>query len=218
MPGPPNVGHAPPVGNRPERVPSSRSGTQKPGIVIDLFAWKLRAATLAAGTVLVWGVSLYGLFVDQGLINDLAVVPRRLAGLSGVLSAPLVHGSVAHLAANTLPLLILGGLVMTRGVAYYLKVTLAIVVLGGLGLWVLGRSAAHIGASGLIFGYFGFLVARGFSERRPASIAIALAVGMLYGGLVAGVLPRDDGVSWEAHLCGLLAGAFCARAKFAVRR
>lgn len=186
--------------------------------MIDLFAWKLRAATLLAGTVLVWGVSLYGLFVDQALIQDLAVVPRRLTGLSGVLSAPLVHGSFAHLAANTVPLLILGGLVLTRGVAYYLKVTLAIVVLGGLGLWVLGRSAAHIGASGLIFGYFGFLVARGFSERRLMSIAVALAVGALYGGLIAGVLPRDDGVSWEAHLCGLLAGAFCARAKFAVRR
>ena len=186
--------------------------------MIDLFACKLRAATLLAGAVLVWGVSLYALFVDQRLINDLAVVPRRLTGLSGVLSAPLVHGSLAHLAANTLPLLILGGIVVTRGVAYYLKVTLAVVVLGGLGLWVLGRSAAHIGASGLIFGYFGFLVARGFSERRLLSIAVALVVIALYGGLVAGVLPRDDGVSWEAHLCGLLAGALCARAKFAVRR
>lgn len=186
--------------------------------MIDLFAWKLRAATLLSGTVLVWGVSLYGLFVDQGLIQDLAVVPRRLTGLSGVLGAPLVHGSFAHLAANTLPLLILGGLVLIRGVAYYLKVTLAIVVLGGLGLWMLGRSAAHIGASGLIFGYFGFLVARGFSERRLLSVAVAVAVVALYGGLLTGVLPRDDGVSWEAHLCGLLAGALCARAKFAVRR
>ena len=108
--------------------------------MIDLFAWKLRAATLLAGTVLVWGVSLYGLFVDQALIQDLAVVPRRLAGLSGVLSAPLVHGSFAHLAANTLPLLILGGLVLTRGVAYYVKVTLAIVCWVAWGSGCLGAA------------------------------------------------------------------------------
>ena len=108
-------------------------------------------------------------------------------------------------------LLILGGLVLTRGVAYYVKVTLAIVVLGGLGLWVLGRSAAHIGASGVAFGYFGFLVARGRYERRLGSIAAAVLVIAVYGGMLGGVLPRADGVSWEGHLCGLLAGWLYAR-------
>ena len=119
--------------------------------MIDPSAWQPRAATLFAGAALVWAVSLYGLFVDERLVYALALVPRRIDGLPGILSAPLVHGSFAHLLANTVPLLILGGLVVIRGVASYLTTTLAIIVLGGLGLWVLGRDAAHIGASGLIF-------------------------------------------------------------------
>ena len=186
--------------------------------MIDLSAWKARAATLFGTLVLVWAVSLYGLFVDERLVYALALVPRRLEGLPGILSAPLVHGSFAHLFANTIPLLILGGMVIARGVAYYLAVTPAIVVLGGLGLWALGRNAAHIGASGLIFGYFGLLVARGYYERSLQSIAVAVVVVVVYGGMITGVLPRDDQVSWEAHLFGLLAGGLCARAALGRRR
>ena len=184
--------------------------------MIDLFAWKLRAATLLAGVALVWAVSLYGL-VDERFVYALALVPRRIEGLSGILTAPLVHGSFAHLLANTFPLLILSGMVLIRGVAYYLAVTLAIAVLGGLGLWTFGREAAHIGASGLVFGFFGFLVTRGFYERRPQSIAVAGVVVVTYGGLIFGILPRDDGVSWEAHLFGLIAGALCARTAVATK-
>ena len=180
--------------------------------MIDPSAWKPRAAALGAVAALVWAVSLYGLLVDESVVFALAVVPRRFDGLSGVLGAPLVHGSFAHLAANTFPLLILGGMVAIRGVAYYVTATLAIVVLGGLGLWVFGRSAAHIGASGLIFGYFGLLVGLGYYERSLQAVAIAVLVAVVYGGMLAGVLPRDPGVSWEAHLFGLLAGGLCARA------
>lgn len=179
---------------------------------MDLSAWKSRAATLCAGTLLIWAVSLYGLLVDERVIYALAVVPRRFDSLFGIFGAPLVHGSFAHLAANTVPLLILGGMVAIRGVAYYVTTTFAIVALGGLGLWVLGRNAAHIGASGLVFGYFGFLVGRGYYERSLQSIAVAVLVAVVYGGMIAGVLPRDDQVSWEAHLFGLLAGGLCARA------
>ena len=180
--------------------------------MIDLTSWKSRAAMLLGSLALVWAVSLYGLFVDERLVYALALVPRRIEGLPGILSAPLVHGSFAHLLANTLPLLILGGMAVARGVTYYLAVTLAIIVLGGLGLWVFGRNAAHIGASGLIFGYFGLLVARGYYERSLQSIGVAIVVVVVYGGMIAGVLPRGDQVSWEAHLFGLLAGGVCARA------
>ena len=180
--------------------------------MIDLPVWKLRAAAAGGFVALVWAVSLYGLLVDDGLVYALAVVPRRFDGLSGILGSPLVHGSFAHLAANTFPLLVLGGMVALRGVGHYVTTTLAIAVLGGLGLWVFGRNAAHIGASGLIFGYFGYLVGRGYYERSLSSVAAAIVVAVVYGGMIAGVLPRDDGVSWEAHLFGLLAGALCARA------
>lgn len=180
--------------------------------MIDPSAWKPRVSVLFAAVALVWAVSLYGLLVDENLVYALAVVPRRFDGLSGVLGAPLVHGSFAHLAANTFPLLILGGMVAVRGVGYYVSATLAIAVLGGLGLWVFGRSAAHVGASGLIFGYFGLLVGRGYYERSLQSVAVAILVAVAYGGMLAGILPRDPGVSWEAHLFGLLAGGLCARA------
>ena len=180
--------------------------------------WKPRAGVLLGGVGLVWAVSLYGLFINAGVVADLALVPRRVERLPGVLSTLFVHGSFAHLAANTPPLLVLGGMVLVRGVAYYVRVTLAVAVLGGLGLWVFGRDAAHIGASGLVFGFFGFLVARGWFERRWPSVAAALVVIVLYGGLIAGVLPRGGPVSWEAHLFGLLAGVLCARAPFAVAR
>lgn len=187
--------------------------------MIELSGWKPRAATLLAGTALIWAVSLYGLYVDRNLAFDLALVPRRIDGLPGILTAPLVHGSFAHLAANTVPLLVLGGMVAVRGVARYLTVTLAVTVLGGLGVWTLARrDAAHVGASGLIFGYFGFLVARGYYDRSPGAIAVSVVVAVVYGGMIAGVLPRDDQVSWEAHLFGLLAGGVCARATFAGKR
>lgn len=186
--------------------------------MIELSGWKPRAATLLAGTALIWAVSLYGLYVDRNLAFDLALVPRRVDGLPGILTAPLVHGSFAHLAANTVPLLVLGGMVAVRGVARYLTVTLAVTVLGGLGVWTLARNAAHVGASGLIFGYFGFLVARGYYDRSPGAIAVSVVVAVVYGGMIAGVLPRDGQVSWEAHLFGLLAGGVCARAASAGKR
>ncbi len=178
--------------------------------MISGLRWKPQAAALLGGVGLIWAVSLYGLFVDPGVVSALALVPRRIDGLPGVLGTLLVHGSLGHLAANTPPLLVLGGMVAVRGAAYYLTTALAITVVGGLGLWVVGRDAAHIGASGLIFGLFGFLVARGYYERRWSSIAAALVVVVLYGGMIAGVVPRGGQVSWEAHLCGLLAGILCA--------
>ena len=180
--------------------------------MIDLASWKTRAATLLGCLTFVWAVSLYGLYVDERLVYALSLVPRRVDGLPGILSAPLVHGSFAHLVANTVPLLILGGMVAVRGAAYYLAMTLGIVVVGGLALWALGRNAAHVGASGVIFGYFGLLVARGYYERSLQSIAVSVVVVVVYGGMIAGVLPQGERVSWEGHLFGLVAGGVCARA------
>ena len=166
----------------------------------------------------IWIVSLYGLLVDQGLQFALAVLPRRAEGLAGVLGMPFVHGSMTHLLANTVPMFIFGGILVSRGIGYFFKVSLAIMVLGGAALWLFGRDSAHIGASGVVFGYFGFLVVRGFYERRLSSLAAALFVIVLYGGMIFGVLPRDDHISWEAHLVGLLAGGLWARAIHAMER
>ena len=186
--------------------------------MLGLFAWQARAAVLLGSVAIIWAVSLYGLYADDRLVRTLALLPRQVDGLPGILTAPLVHASLAHLLANSVPLVILGGMVVIRGAAYYLATTLAVAVFGGLGVWLIGRDAAHIGASGVIFGYFGFLVARGWYERRVGSIAAAVLVVAAYGGMLGGILPRADGVSWEGHLCGLLAGAVWARAGRGRRR
>ena len=173
-----------------------------------------RASTLLASVGAVWAVSLYCLWWDPGLAYHLAVIPRRVDSLVGLVGMPFVHGSPRHLIANTGPLVIFGAILLSRGKAYFLLVTLSIAVSGGLVLWLGGRQAAHIGASGVIFGYFGFLVVRGLYERRLSSLTVTLLVILVYSGsMVFGLVPQH-GVSWEAHLYGLLAGMGVARVAY----
>ncbi len=169
----------------------------------------MRTATLLSSIGLIWAVSLLG-FAIEWIPYQLALIPRRLDSLIGIFGMPLVHDSMSHLLANTLPMLVLGGMLVSRGVRYYLLVTLAIVALGGAALWLFGRNAAHIGASGLVFGLFGFLVARGIFERHWRSIAVTVLVVFFYGGMLWGVLPQGGRISWEAHLFGLIAGVVAA--------
>ena len=183
---------------------------------MDLSALKPRLAALTGAVCLMWVVSLAALYVDRGLLYDLALHPRQLGGLVGILGMPFVHGSLHHLLANTVPLLVMGGLLVARGAAYFLRVSIAIALLGGAALWLLGREAAHIGASGLVFGIFGFLIVRGISERSVRSALVALVVFLTYGTMVFGVLPQGGHVSWEGHLFGLIAGAVVARGLFAI--
>lgn len=180
---------------------------------------KTRILVLMMCVGVIWGVSGFALvFNNQYLLYHLAVIPREWGSLPGVVGMPFVHGSWWHLISNTMPLLILGGMVMFRGIRYFGAVTFMIMLLGGILLWCFGRNAAHIGASGLAFGYLGFLVTRGFYERSWQSIGVAALVVFLYGGMIFGVVPRNDGVSWEAHLFGLLAGMVVARVAFGLER
>lgn len=112
---------------------------------------------------------------------------------------------------NTIPFIVLGILVSLRGLDDFFELSLIIMVVGGAAVWLFGRQAYHIGASGLIFGYLGFLVAAGWYERKFISLVVALIVLFLYGGMIWGVLPLRPFVSWEGHLFSLLAGIVCAR-------
>ena len=160
---------------------------------------------------LIWAVSLAAL-TSEDVLLQLALIPRSTDGLIGVLTMPLVHYSLPHLMVNTAPLTVMTVIIAMRGFGYYLTATLSIVLLGGLLVWLFARTGAHVGASGLLFGYFGFLLVRGLFDRRISSIVIAIVIGFLYGGIIWGVLPREGAISWEAHLFGLLAGAVVARA------
>ena len=123
---------------------------------------------------------------------------------------PLLHGSFGHLTSNTPPLLVMGALLAATATRALIAVNAVIVGVGGMLVWLLGGSAVHIGASGLVFGWFGFLVARGLVDRSPVTLGAALLVGAFYGAMLWGMLPGRPGVSWEAHLYGALAGAAAA--------
>lgn len=157
-----------------------------------------------------WAVACVDLLLGHALLR-FGIVPRSLSGLPGIVLAPFLHGGIRHLMVNTVPLLVLGGLVLLHGRGVFVKNTLIITVLGGTGVWIMGRPSVHVGASGLIFGYFGYLVFRGILKRSLVSIAVSLVTVAAYGGLVWGLIPHSGGVSWEGHLCGFLAGIFCAR-------
>lgn len=161
--------------------------------------------------IAMWSVSLYALNLHHDVIYELALIPRSVQGLNGILTMPLVHGSLQHLLVNTPLLAVFSGVVLWRGTRYYCAVTLLILLMAGSALWLIGRTGAHIGASALIFGYFGLLSARGFFEKRFLSIAVSMAVVGVYSSLLWGIVPDDEGVSWEGHLTGLLAGIMTAR-------
>lgn len=185
--------------------------------MFDLSEWKPRIVGVFASIGVVWGVSLFALLVAPQLVSLLAVVPRRLDGLPGVLGMPFVHDSLGHLMANTVPLIVFGLMLVVRGQRYFLGVALAVALLGGLALWAFGRNAMHIGASGVVFGLFGFLVVRGLYERRLTSIAVTVLVTFSYGAsMLIGIVPTTGPISWEAHLFGLLAGIVTARAAYAL--
>ena len=152
-----------------------------------------------------WGIELVNYAVGNQLLL-FGILPRTVVGLRGIVLAPFLHGSFTHLLANTVPLLVLGSLVLLSGRGAFLRATLIIAIVGGGLVWIFGRSALHVGASGLIFGYLGYLVAKAWYERHPFSILVALVAAALYGGVLLGVLPLTPGVSWEGHLFGFLAG------------
>ena len=159
----------------------------------------------------IWVVYFISL-VFPGL-DQYGVIPRRLGGLVGIAAMPFLHGNLHHLVSNTVPLVVL--LILLAGSrAESWEVVAIISCLGGLLLWVFGRPAVHIGASGLISGLAAFLILSGFLEQRIIPLLIAILVGFLYGSShMLGVLPHlGSQISWEGHLCGAIAGCLVAYA------
>lgn len=166
---------------------------------------------LMACVALAWAMELGDALVPGRWLDSNGIVPRTWDGLRGIVFAPLLHGGFGHLIANTVPFLVLGFLVLLRGLGTFVGVSLLIMLLGGLGVWLLAPgNTIHIGASGLIFGYIGYLLARGYFERSFGSLAIAVVVAVTYGGALWGVLPGQPGISWQGHLFGFLAGVATA--------
>lgn len=141
------------------------------------------------------------------------IVPRTLGGIfPGIAFSPFLHASWGHLLGNLWALGIFGGmLAVIEGERRFWRITLAAIVFGGALTWLIGPRGDHIGASGLVFAYFGYLTARGFATRHPGMAIVSLGVGMLYGlSMLGGILFAPSGVSWAGHLSGLVAGGLLA--------
>jgi membrane associated rhomboid family serine protease len=184
--------------------------TERPGSIKR--ALKLQAAILLGLVAIMWAIEVVDLVVLGGALDAYGIRPRTVDGLWGILLAPFLHGGLGHVAANTIPFVVLGWLVMLRETWHFFAVGVIVAVLGGLGVWLTAPAAGvHIGASGVVFGFFGFLLLAGWFERRFGTILVSLAVLVAYGGLIFGVLPGQVGISWQSHLFGFLAGVLAAR-------
>lgn len=172
--------------------------------------------TLAARIVIIAAVCLVMVIIHAaqllsgGALSAWGLHPRDPAGLAGIFAAPWIHADVGHLGSNLFGMAVLGGIGVARGVRYFTMASVIIIAVSGLLLWMFGRDAVHIGASGWIFGLWSLAIATGWYERDFRSIAISVAVILLHGGMVFGMLPITQGVSFEGHIFGAVAGVFAA--------
>ena len=154
-------------------------------------------------------VEIINLALDRPFVV-FGIVPRNVNSLWGIFTAPFIHGNVIHFVSNIFPFTVFSFLLLQHGIYRYFVVTLFVTIVGGGAVWMFGRTAMHVGASGVIFGYFSYLLLAGVLSREVKLIGISFLVGALYGGLIFGVLPIQPGVSWEGHLFGFLAGLVAA--------
>ncbi len=160
--------------------------------------------------VLFSAIEMINLFTGR-MLSQLGTIPRYVPGLKGIILGPFVHGSLQHYFSNIIPLCIFTYLLLQYGLKRYLQVTLWIMVTSGLLVWLFARPATHIGVSGVVYGYFGYLVLAGFLSGKFKLIIISVLVAFFYGGLIFGILPSSPFVSWESHLFGFIAGLVAAK-------
>ncbi|MEU6141575.1 rhomboid family intramembrane serine protease [Streptomyces sp. NPDC047081] len=170
------------------------------------------AAKLMVGWVaLLWLLEVVDVISGHAL-DGLGITPREPSELVDVVPAAFIHFGFAHVAANSIPLLVMGFLAALGGLRRFAAVCAVIIVADGIGVWLIAPAHTNTaGASGLIFGLFGYLLITGFVERRPLGIVAGLLVGAVWGGaILAGLAPTQSGVSWQAHLIGLVSGVAVA--------
>lgn len=144
-------------------------------------------------------------------LNILGIYPRHPFGLIGILFCPILHQNFSHLFFNSIPLFVLGLALLSRGgFELFFWVTLVVTILGGFLVWLFGRRSLHIGASGLISGYFGFILVTAYLQPNFTTVILASLVIYYFGGIFLGIFPQEEAVSWESHLFGFLAGMLSA--------
>lgn len=167
-------------------------------------------ALLLGIVVLMWLIEVVNTLDSNRLDTD-GIKARSFGHIWGVFTAPFIHGSFQHLIDNTIPLVFMGVFIAVLGAARLARVTLIIIVIGGLGTWLISPAGSYtFGASGVVFGYATYLFARGFFDRSALELLIGLIVGVFWGGALVASLVPHAGVSWQGHLCGAIAGVIAA--------
>ncbi len=156
---------------------------------------------------LMWGLEVANLVFNYQL-NQFALIPRQPDRLFGIIGMHFLHWSIPHLIANTLPLVVLGFLICIDGKAP--KVTFFIMLLTGILVWLFARNGVHAGASGLVLGYFGYLLSSAYFQRSIKNIILAVMTVLIYGGIVISLVDFRDSISFEGHIFGFLAGIISA--------
>ena len=163
------------------------------------------AETLAIIVSIPWAVFILNSLMGQRLFI-LGIIPRRLYGLPGILFAPLLHANFNHIFFNSIPLIVLSNFILIQGLSYFLLATISITLISGFLVWCFAKSGIHLGASGVITGYWGLLVMNIYQEGTFTAVILGIISLYYFAGIFLGIFPREKGVSWEAHLFGLLAG------------
>jgi membrane associated rhomboid family serine protease len=173
---------------------------------------KVRDALILMGAfiALIWILQVFNWADGYRLNGEFAIAPHSLTRLPDIFTAPFLHVSWQHIEGNTVPLFVLGVLAAYRGIAKFLLVTLIVAVVSGLAVWLFQSNVPTVGASGLIFGYFGYVLIRGFFDRNLFDIGVGIVAGLLYWTILQVAIPGTPGVSWIGHLGGLFGGVLAA--------
>lgn len=175
---------------------------------------EVRAQATIVGTLVgaLWLEEVVDALAFRGDLDRYGIEPRSVDSFMRIPLAPFLHAGFEHLTANTVPLVVLGFFVMARRKRDFALVFALSTLIGGLGIWLVGASnSVHLGASIVVFGLLGFLLSRGWFERRFWPIVGSLVVFVLYGGALFGLLPGRAGISWEGHLFGFAGGVLAAK-------
>ena len=171
----------------------------------------IQGVMLLAGVVaLMWVIEVVNTLDSNGLDTD-GIWPRNVGRLWGIFTAPFLHVSFAHLIANTIPFAFMGLIIALRGAARLALVTLIVIVVGGLGTWLIAPANSDtVGASGVVFGYATYLLTRGLFDRSVLELLTGAVVGVVWGGALLSSLVPHYGISWQGHACGAIAGVVAA--------
>jgi membrane associated rhomboid family serine protease len=183
----------------PNRTSVERSRSNDEGVLS-------RFTPILALVALCWVVFAVNNVLFHTELNQYGIIPRRIDRVPGILFAPFLHSSLKHLTANSLPLLILGAILCARSKGEFIVVSACGILFGGGLTWLFARHAAHIGASGLVFCYFGYLSSLAYFRRNIGTLLLSVICIIGYGGMIRGILPTSAAVSWEGHLAGLVTG------------